>query len=89
MIDEVLFRFFEVSGGWNVIRVADYPIKMYCGNFRDVPRSNNLFGVRYSPEHIFQADSAEKFSIAIMRCQLMKRQSDNYPTICMYMLQNF
>ena len=29
------------------------------------------------------------FSIAIMRCQLMRRLSDNYPTKCMYNRQNF
>jgi hypothetical protein len=39
--------------------------------------------------HIFMADPAEKISIAIMGCQLMRRLSDNYPTIGMYNLQNF
>ena len=26
IINEDLFRFFEVPGGWDVIRVADYPL---------------------------------------------------------------
>jgi len=46
-------------------------------------------GSRYFPEKIFLGDPAEKFSIAIMGCQLMKRLSDNYPAKCMYKRQNF
>jgi len=38
---------------------------------------------------LFMADSGQKISIAIMRCQLMRRLSDNYPTIGIYKRQNF